>query len=70
MSHKRSPSTHYLRKELLANIKDIYKIDSSAPESSTPIPCPSCGKNGLKPATVLYGNSIPSSYEKENIFER
>jgi len=44
------------------NIKDIYKIDPTAPEESTPIPCEYCGKNSLKPGTVLYGSRLPDRF--------
>lgn len=43
-------------------IKDIYNMDNSAPSSSTNIPCLSCGKNGVKPATVLFGRSLPPEF--------
>jgi len=59
-----SMSTTYetFREQVKLKIKDIYEIDQDAPKESTPIPCPDCGKNGLKPATVLYGSSLPSRY--------
>ena len=44
------------------SIKDIYKMDDSAPAESTPIPCPSCKKPGLKPDTVLYGRHLPARF--------
>jgi len=44
------------------NIKDIYKIDPTAPQESTPIPCESCGKNSVKPGTVLYGSQLPGTF--------
>jgi len=44
------------------NIKDIYKIDPTAPEESTPILCEHCGKPGVKPATVLYGSQLPTRF--------
>jgi len=44
------------------NIKDIYKLDPTAPAESTPIPCETCGKNGLKPRTVLYGSRLPDRF--------
>jgi len=46
------------------NIKDIYKIDPTAPEESTPIPCEHCGKNSVKPGTVLYGSRLPDRFFK------
>jgi len=45
-----------------ANIKDIYGVDASAPEESTPMPCDKCGNNTLKPCTVLFGGSLPSIF--------
>lgn len=45
-----------------ANVRDIYGIDSAAPAQSTPVPCPACGRPLVKPATVLYGRSIPSAF--------
>jgi NAD-dependent SIR2 family protein deacetylase len=44
------------------NIKDIYKQDAEAPAESTIFNCPSCGKPGLKPSTVLYGRSLPALF--------
>lgn len=32
--------------------------DPDAPASSTPIICPSCGRAGVKPDTVLYGGAL------------
>lgn len=45
-----------------ANIKDIYGVDPSAPATSTNLPCDSCGKNTLKPTTVLFGASLPAAF--------
>jgi NAD-dependent SIR2 family protein deacetylase len=44
------------------NIKDIYKQDSKAPESSTPILCTNCKQPMVKPSTVLFGRSLPSEF--------
>jgi len=44
------------------NIKDIYKLDTTAPTESKEILCASCNRPGLKPATVLYGRSLPKSF--------
>jgi len=44
------------------NIKDIYKQDPTAPLESTHILCPDCNSPGLKPATVLYGSSLPEDF--------
>eukprot|EP00292_Cryptomonas_paramecium_P034326 CAMPEP_0113717452 /NCGR_PEP_ID=MMETSP0038_2-20120614/34537_1 /TAXON_ID=2898 /ORGANISM="Cryptomonas paramecium" /LENGTH=222 /DNA_ID=CAMNT_0000645255 /DNA_START=34 /DNA_END=699 /DNA_ORIENTATION=- /assembly_acc=CAM_ASM_000170 len=43
-------------------IKDIYGIDPTAPAESTPIPCPHCSKTAVKPATVLFGGSMPKDF--------
>jgi NAD-dependent SIR2 family protein deacetylase len=45
-------------------IKNIY-IENDiicGPSESTPILCDSCGKPGVKPATVLYGRSLPQTF--------
>eukprot|EP00929_Paragymnodinium_shiwhaense_P031629 TRINITY_DN17677_c0_g1_i2.p1 TRINITY_DN17677_c0_g1~~TRINITY_DN17677_c0_g1_i2.p1 ORF type:complete len:207 (-),score=41.20 TRINITY_DN17677_c0_g1_i2:367-987(-) len=44
------------------NIKDIYGVDPEAPKESTPILCSSCGRATVKPTTVLFGASLPSSF--------
>jgi len=44
------------------SIKDIYNIDPTAPKESKHIPCESCGKNLVKPKTVLYGGQLPSRF--------
>merc|ERR1711998_772731 len=49
-------------KMLKENVKDIYGIDTTAPAESTPIACPKCGHNTVKPTTVLYGRSLPSEF--------
>ena len=44
-------------------IKDIYDLPNvKAPANSTPVLCKNCGKAGIKPATVLYGRSLPSIF--------
>eukprot|EP01124_Arcella_intermedia_P031798 TRINITY_DN7270_c0_g1_i1.p1 TRINITY_DN7270_c0_g1~~TRINITY_DN7270_c0_g1_i1.p1 ORF type:complete len:328 (-),score=57.16 TRINITY_DN7270_c0_g1_i1:143-1126(-) len=50
------------REKVKRQVKDIYDIDPTAPATSTPIPCVSCSKNGLKPATVLYGSALPTAF--------
>jgi len=52
------------REKIKSNIKDIYKTDPTAPEESTPIPCLSCGKNSVKPKTVLYGSQLPTHFHE------
>ena len=45
------------------HIKDIYDLPNvKAPADSTPILCKHCGNPGIKPATVLYGRSLPSMF--------
>jgi len=61
--HKTCPVEEFNQK-VRKNIKDIYKIDPTAPEESTPIPCEHCGKNSLKPGTVLYGSRLPDRFFK------
>ena len=39
-------------------------IDPTAPQESTPIPCLNCKQALVKPRTVLYGRSLPSSFFK------
>ena len=42
------------------SIKDIYNLSNAkAPKNSSSILCDKCMKPGLKPATVLYGRSLP-----------
>lgn len=48
--------------KLKENIKDIYGIDANAPKESTNIACLACAGNGVKPATVLYGSSLPEQF--------
>ena len=52
------------RDKVARQIKDIYKTDDNAPTESIPIRCTntSCGKDGVKPATVLYGRALPEYY--------
>jgi NAD-dependent deacetylase sirtuin 2 len=50
------------RDKVKKNIKDIYKMDPTAPEVSTPINCTHCGKPQVKPNTVLYGSQLPSRF--------
>jgi NAD-dependent deacetylase sirtuin 2 len=45
-----------------SNIKDIYKQDAQAPETSTPILCTKCQLPFVKPRTVLFGRSLPSEF--------
>jgi len=48
-----------------SNIRNIYDpSDETAPAVSTNIFCRSCGKAGVKPATVMYGCSLPPSFER------
>ena len=48
-----------------SQIKDIYKVDPSAPETSTEIHCPSCNQPLVKPSTVLFGSSLPREFFKQ-----
>ena len=50
--------------QVRTNIRDITGQDSKAPSTSTPIPCPHCGKPGIKPSTVLYGRALPGQFNK------
>ena len=43
-------------------IKDLSGQDESAPPESTPIPCPTCGYNAMKPAIVLFRSSLPKEF--------
>jgi len=46
-----------------SSIKNIYdKDDASAPSSSKPIRCQSCGNPTVKPKTVLFGGSLPDEF--------
>ena len=44
------------------NIKDITGSDTSAPAESTPILCTECGKPGVRPDVVLYGEALDPQY--------
>ena len=44
------------------NIKDLYGVDSNAPEKSSHILCNQCQKPLVKPNTVLYGRSLPPAF--------
>ncbi|CAK9036184.1 NAD-dependent protein deacetylase sirtuin-2 (Regulatory protein SIR2 homolog 2) (SIR2-like protein 2) [Durusdinium trenchii] len=48
--------------EVKTKIKDIYGVDAKAPAASSPVLCPSCGKAGVKPSTVLYGRPLPRRF--------
>lgn len=48
--------------EVSENIKDIYKVDATAPKHSSPIVCRSCAKPLIKPSTVLFGRSLPQEF--------
>ena len=50
------------REEVRDNIKDIYDNTGGGPAKSTPIPCGVCGEAFVKPATVLYGRSLPNTF--------
>ena len=43
-------------------MRDISKQDSTEPSNSTPIPCPHCGKPGVKPCTILQGRELPEKF--------
>ena len=43
-------------------IKDISGEDPNAPETSTPIECPSCAYPTMKPAIVLFKSSLPKQF--------
>ena len=44
------------------NVKDIYGQDETAPAESTNILCVKCGSPTVKPATVLFGGSLPDAF--------
>ena len=48
--------------QVRCNIKDIYKVDKSAPAESTPILCPNCHRALVKPTTVLFGRNLPLEF--------
>jgi NAD+-dependent protein deacetylase sirtuin 2 len=43
-------------------IKDLSRQDSSAPDESTAITCPTCGYNAMKPSIVLFRSSLPREF--------
>ena len=52
-------------KEVRKRIKNIYDLnDPHSPKESSEIPCLECKKPGVKPATVLFGRSLPQAYFK------
>ena len=44
------------------NVRDIYRTNDSAPSRSTNILCDKCGSPTVKPATVLFGGSLPAAF--------
>ena len=44
------------------NVRDIYNVDESAPATSTNILCTECDSPTVKPATVLFGGSLPAAF--------
>lgn len=47
------------RSAVLSNVRNIYDpSDTAAPQTSSNILCRSCGRPGLKPATILYGRNL------------
>ena len=54
------------REQVRTNIKDIYDTvgRSGNPVTSNPIPCSACNKALVKPATVLYGRSLPDAFHE------
>jgi NAD-dependent deacetylase sirtuin 2 len=44
------------------NIRDIYGQDQTAPQQSSLILCENCNLPLVKPATVLYGRSLPPTF--------
>jgi NAD-dependent SIR2 family protein deacetylase len=55
------PTDEFIAK-VRSHIKDIYGVDGTAPEKSTPILCRSCNRPLVKPATVLYGRNLPREF--------
>jgi len=49
-------------KEVRSCIKDIYGLDPTAPKESTHILCTACKQPTVKPATVLFGGSLPDRF--------
>jgi NAD-dependent SIR2 family protein deacetylase len=43
-------------------IKDLTGQDTSAPTESTPITCPVCSYNAVKPAIVLFRSNLPKQF--------
>lgn len=43
-------------------VRDIYGGSAGGPPASSPILCAACGRAGVKPATVLYGRSLPAAF--------
>eukprot|EP00977_Amphora_coffeiformis_P013278 scaffold3421_cov181-Amphora_coffeaeformis.AAC.18 len=48
--------------QVRTKIKDIYKVDTTAPTESSPILCPNCQRPLVKPTTVLFGRSLPMEF--------
>lgn len=48
--------------EVKCCIKDIYGQDKTAPKQSSPIVCKCCNKPTVKPSTVLFGASLPTTF--------
>eukprot|EP01043_Picozoa_sp_COSAG02_P075724 COSAG02_NODE_15749_length_1144_cov_1.046890_2_plen_286_part_01 len=44
------------------NVRDIYGDNPSAPATSTNVLCTKCGSATVKPATVLFGGSLPAAF--------
>ena len=43
-------------------VKDIYDADGEGPMDSNPVVCAACAAPQVKPATVLYGRSLPAAF--------
>jgi NAD-dependent SIR2 family protein deacetylase len=43
-------------------IKDLTGQDTNAPTESTPITCPTCGYDSVKPAIVLFRSNLPKQF--------
>jgi NAD-dependent deacetylase sirtuin 2 len=52
------------QQQVRRSIKDIYHVDPNAPVHSTEIACERCGKPGVKPATVMYGQQLPEAFSE------
>jgi NAD-dependent deacetylase sirtuin 2 len=48
--------------QVRTNIKDVTGQDATAPPTSTPIRCQSCGHNSVKPAIVLFRSKLPEEF--------